>query len=244
MCIKLSIITVTLNSDLYIKHAIDSVIAIKNSEMEYIIIDGGSTDRTVDIISNHHNHVDYWVSEKDNGIYDAINKGISVSSGKWIYVLGSDDIILPDFLDMFNSLTDVNTIYYGNVLLQTTNKAFAGKFNTLKMVYCNIPHQAIFYPKILFDRYKYNMKYRLLADYALNLEVYGEKEFIFRYMPYLIARYNDESGISSKRIDDVFGRDKIAIIKRHFPIIYPIYYFFLKVKKRILIGNINKERYV
>lgn len=227
---KLSIITVTLNSEHCIKNAIDSVAAVKNKRIEYIVIDGGSTDRTVDIISSDSSCVDYWVSENDSGIYDAINKGIVAAKGEWVYVLGSDDVILPEFSNIFNSLEDVNSIYYGDVELKSTKKIFGGKYNAVKLIYRNIPHQAIFYPKVLFSRYAYSLKYKLLADYALNLEIYGKKEFNFKYIPCLVARYNDESGLSSKCIDQEFGRDKVLIIKKNYLIIYPLYYLLLKIR--------------
>ena len=89
--IKISIITVSYDAAKTIEQTIYSVINQTYDNIEYIIIDGGSTDRTVDIIKKNENEIAYWVSESDKGIYDAMNKGIDVATGDYIYFLGADD---------------------------------------------------------------------------------------------------------------------------------------------------------
>ena len=90
---KVSIITVTHNSAKYLQECIDSVVNQTYRNIEHIIIDGGSTDGTIDIIKHYDNHIAKWVSEADNGIYDAINKGMNLASGEVIGILNSDDML-------------------------------------------------------------------------------------------------------------------------------------------------------
>ena len=105
----ISIITAVLNGDKTLERTIQSVIDQDYKNIEYIIIDGGSTDGTLDIIKKYDHAIDYWMSEPDEGIYDAFNKGIQISSGEWIYFLGADDY----FVDQ-------------NVLNTTVHKLLAG----------------------------------------------------------------------------------------------------------------------
>lgn len=96
---KFSIVTVCLNSADTIRQTIESVVHQQNENIEYIIIDGGSTDGTVDIIKEYGDEISFWVSEKDNGLYDAMNKGIVKASGDVISLLNSDDWYEPNILE-------------------------------------------------------------------------------------------------------------------------------------------------
>ncbi len=114
---KISIVTVSYNQGHFIRETIESVLNQNYKDIEYIIIDGGSTDETLEIIKEYENELSYWVSEKDVGAADALNKGLSKCTGDYFYYLNSDDIILP------NKLTEVvdfihkhpnSDVYYGH----------------------------------------------------------------------------------------------------------------------------------
>ena len=100
--LKISVITVTKNSEKFLAENIDSMNNLTYKNFEHIIIDGKSTDRTVEIIKKHKDKIDYWVSEPDKGLYDAMNKGIEVSTGDIIGILNSDDIYFSDALKIVN----------------------------------------------------------------------------------------------------------------------------------------------
>ena len=99
---KISIITVTKNSEKFLEENINSLKNQSYKNFEHIIIDGKSTDKTLEIIKKHEDKIDYWVSEPDNGLYDAMNKGIEVSTGDIIGILNSDDIYFSDALKFVN----------------------------------------------------------------------------------------------------------------------------------------------
>ena len=90
--ILFSIITVVLNNEKYLEKTIKSVLNQSFKNFEYIIIDGGSTDKTLEIIKKYENRLDYWVSTKDRGIYDGFNKGMSLALGEYIGIINSDDV--------------------------------------------------------------------------------------------------------------------------------------------------------
>ena len=96
----ISIVTVTLNSEKYIEETIQSVLNQKNKNFEYIIIDGGSSDKTIDIIKKYENKIDYWVSEPDKGLYDAFNKGLTLVAGDVVGFVNSDDVYTNESLSI------------------------------------------------------------------------------------------------------------------------------------------------
>lgn len=111
----ISIITVVFNGEKYLEKTILSVINQKYENIEYIIIDGGSTDETLNIIKKYEDKIDYWVSEKDSGIYDAMNKGINVAHGLWIGFINAGDYYEPDiFSTLLPYFTSDYDILHGN----------------------------------------------------------------------------------------------------------------------------------
>ena len=95
-----SIITVVYNNEKYLEETIKSVVNQKFQNFEYIIIDGGSSDKTLDIIKRYDSQIDYWISEKDKGIYDAFNKGMSLAKGDFIGIVNSDDTYFDNALEI------------------------------------------------------------------------------------------------------------------------------------------------
>ncbi len=234
----ITIITVVLNGGKTLEQTIKSVINQTYPNVEYIIIDGGSTDGTLDILKKYNGQIDYWVSEPDNGLYDAINKGVSLSSGGWIYSLGADDVMFNCLSEISKNIRNSNTIYYGNVFLKKKKEIYAGKFSSYRLLYYNISHQSIFYPRKIFKFYKYNTLYPILADYELNIRCHGDNSFSFEYMPFLIAEYDDIHGLSSNNTDEQFYTDRKEIIKTNFSLVH---YILFSIRHRIaIIFNILK----
>jgi glycosyltransferase involved in cell wall biosynthesis len=105
---KISVITVVLNGENYLEETILSVKNQSFKDFEYIIIDGGSTDGSLEIISRYNDIIDYCISEKDRGIYDAFNKGMQVSRGKYLGFVNSDDVLMPNALEILNKYDNNN----------------------------------------------------------------------------------------------------------------------------------------
>ncbi len=215
----LSVIIVTYQAEKFIESAILSIIKqIPENELELIIIDGLSKDNTVSIVQKYSSHITYFVSEKDNGIYDAMNKGINASTGKFIYFLGADDKWTGVYSEIMSKLKLKDKVYYGNVLLIPTNKIYDGKFNLFKFLNRNICHQSIFYPKEVFNKYRFEIQYNMMADYVLNIRIWNDNEFKLEYIPDVIASYNIE-GSSTHTVDRNFQKDAFKLIYSHFGIL-------------------------
>lgn len=221
---SISIIIPTYNSEKTICYTLDKFINLAYLKLEIIIIDGKSSDKTLEFIEKYNDKLNcIIVSEKDGGIYNAMNKGISLASGDWLFFLGSDDLITQDFSKVIAFFGDSNTVYYSNVLFINRNIIYDGKFNSLKLTKRNLPHQAIFYPKSVFSYYRFNEKYKLKADYDLNIRLFNDKKFKFEYLDFVITEYNDR-GLSGSNNDQEFEEDKYSIIKSNFPFCIFLYF--------------------
>ena len=103
-----SIITVVLNNEKYLEQTIKSVLSQKIKNIDYIVVDGGSTDGSLEIIKKYKNKISYWISEKDNGLYDAFNKGMQLAKGEYIGIINSDDIYTRNALTIINKYISKN----------------------------------------------------------------------------------------------------------------------------------------
>lgn len=199
---KISIVTVTFNASKTLEQTIQSIISQTYTNIEFIIIDGASSDDTINIINKYSNKITHWISEPDNGIYDAMNKALKLATGDFLIFMGADDVFFkPETIEkMAKQMINLNSVYYGNVILKGLNKIHNGKFNKIKWGTTNISHQAIFYPQKVYKSYEYNTKYKIYADYAYNLTLLKDK-VNFIYINEIITLYNME-GISARNTTD------------------------------------------
>lgn len=166
----LSIITVIYNSAEDIEKTIRSVAVQLNEQIEFIIIDGGSTDGSLEIVKKYAKLVSYWVSEQDNGIYDAMNKGISKASGTYIYFINAGDELINLPLEI---LTNLNHQVICFPVKLSSHEIRYPQFNGTIKTRNTLPHQGCFYKKT--DNLKYNLKYRVFADFDLNQKLFKAK---------------------------------------------------------------------
>lgn len=175
-----SIITVTYNSAKTLEETIKSVINQSYSNIEYIIIDGGSTDGTLNIIKKYSDYISYWVSEPDKGIYDAMNKGINIAKGEIIGIINSDDWYEKDIINEIvqNYIKyGENKIYHGNIKFHYKNGTFEEKkpIINLKNFYKGtiLFHPTFFVPKKIYNTIGvFNLSYKIAADYDFMLRNY------------------------------------------------------------------------
>jgi glycosyltransferase involved in cell wall biosynthesis len=151
---KISIITITYNSAEHLEQTIQSVATQSYPHIEYIIVDGGSTDGTLDIIKRHEQHLDNWVSEPDEGISDAMNKGVALASGDFVYFLHSDDYLGSSnaISTACSYLTRSDDVFLFNIYLEKAGKRTLHRprgFNPWLQFKNGIFHQSAFCSKRL-----------------------------------------------------------------------------------------------
>ena len=207
---KVSIVCVTYNASGTLTNLLNSVEQFMPDNTELIIVDGGSTDGTLDIIKDRENTIDFWLSEPDKGIYDAMNKSIAYTKGQWVIFIGADDMLARGFNRMVSRIKDTDTIYYGNVIYY--GKKFRKTYTDYFLTKLNICHQAILYPRAVFDKYNYDTQYKVYADYHLNLRCWKDPGFKFVHFKYYVASF-PEGGFSTYTKDHVFETDRDQLFK-------------------------------
>lgn len=228
----ISIITVSFNAEKTIRKTIESVINQTYKNIEYIIIDGESKDNTVNIIKEFNKSINYWCSEKDYGIYDAMNKGLKIANGDFVIFLGADDIFFSDTTleDIIEKLDD-KYVCYGDSYITQIRKIYWGKFNKYKISIGNICHQAIFYPKKIYKNKEYQLKYKIYADYVYNIEIFNKIQF--KYLDETISVFN-YNGISNTHSDKNFNNDKARLIIKNIGILPFIISWLYKQLRKII----------
>ena len=213
----ISIITLTLNSTTTIERTLLSVANQSFTNIEHLIIDGQSTDGTLELIKRYqlkYNHIKI-VSEPDAGIYDAMNKGIKLSTGEWVYFLGSDDIFYNDnILETIFTNDAINgyDVIYGNVFSNRLGGIYDGEFSCDKLAHKNICHQAIFFRHDLFAIIgDFNLKYTSCADWDHNIRWFFNKKIKNKYVDLIIANYAD-GGYSQTHYDLIFQNDRPTLL--------------------------------
>jgi glycosyltransferase involved in cell wall biosynthesis len=177
----ITVITVVFNGEQFLEETILSVINQTYGNVEYIIIDGGSTDSTLEIIRKYEHAIDYWVSEKDKGIYDAMNKGIDLATGEWLNFMNADDVffnhqVLGNMIPIFCKSECV--LYSGSIQYDLGN-VICPSMGKDTFLHNTIPHQGAFYSRVLFVSFRYDDKLRIMADYELNLLIsQSNKEYL------------------------------------------------------------------
>ena len=214
--IKFSVVTATYNAAKTLRQAAESVFAQVYPAVEYIVIDGGSTDGTVDILSSYSSQLAYWVSEPDSGIYEAFNKGIRAASGDYIYFLGADDCFcdtnvlscvaekLDDTVDVFCAgvyvVNHLNLEKFAGSGRASDASDFDGEM---------IPHQGMFVKTSILKNSPFDTSFRLAGDYDFFLACYFDKAIKFRYVDFPVAYYATDGAGSSGRWVNLEERRRI-----------------------------------
>ncbi|WP_067177442.1 glycosyltransferase family 2 protein [Sulfurospirillum sp. UCH001] len=191
---KISIITVVSNNVSTIKNAIDSVLSQTYRNIEYIIIDGASTDGTVEVVQNYGNKISRFISEKDDGIYDAMNKGIRLATGNVIGILNSDDFYISN--DVIHKVVkifeeyQVESMFADLVYVEAhnVNKIVrhydSSYFSPEKFAYGWMPaHPTFFVKRYIYEQYGlFKTDYKIAADYELLTRFLGKHEISYFYL--------------------------------------------------------------
>lgn len=241
---KISIVTVSFNAARTIEQTILSIINQTYSNIEYIIIDGGSTDGTVDIIKKYAERIAYWVSEPDKGIYDAMNKGIKIATGDWINFMNAGDIFKEKFVidHLFqNPIANEVGFLFGDTLFMYQNKQKIVRYGDDShhkiMPSC---HQSIFCRRGILIKNSFDLKYEIAADYNLFFQL-KQKRIKFQYIPLIVAVYDAADGISSKN-EWSTQKEMLKIENKHLEYFLKVYLlaFKLLIKKVLIILGLRK----
>jgi glycosyltransferase involved in cell wall biosynthesis len=245
----ISIIVPTYNSETCIVACLESIIGQTYGEKEIIIIDGLSSDNTIEIVRTYTARFPAirFQSEKDNGIYDAINKGIRLAKGEWIYILGSDDRMFENTtLEKVSPLLGKmkGSVIYGNVQVMEEagwakdGEIYGGEFSLEQLLKRNICQQAVFYRKKIFSELGYfNPSYKVCADWDFMLRCYAAKTTC--YIPEVIAKFAG-GGASISLSDQTFENDFVENLYSNFgnrlkePSFVEMIWKFKSASKRLL----------
>lgn len=212
---KITIITVTFNCKNSIEKTIQNIINQSYKNIEYIIVDGRSTDGTVEIINKYRNNIDIFISEPDNGIYDGMNKGIKLSSGDWIIFMNSGDYFVSlDILDkIFKTTIDSNIgvihggwfLKYKDILREKKSFPFYKSHKSFRGM--GFSHQSVFVRSNLAKNRLFNLSFKLAADYDMIWNLYYKDKTKFYELNYPISIMEEEDGATiqnyKKHIEEV-----------------------------------------
>lgn len=221
---QLSIITVVYNNFHHIERTMRSVFSQTYPNIEYIVIDGGSNDGTVDIIKKYQNQITKFISEKDAGIYDAMNKGLALASGDYVLFMNSgDEIYAPHTVEQIFAIQTDADIYYGETAIYSTNWQHLGqrrhkapsKFTWKSFKYgMRICHQAIYIKRSLVQ--PYDLQYSLSADIDWVIRAAKQAKQIVNTNQ-LVAKYMSGGMSQKKHLQSL--RERFQIFSKHYGLI-------------------------
>ncbi|KAB1155825.1 glycosyltransferase family 2 protein [Flavobacterium luteum] len=212
-----SIIIPSFNAENTIITALESILQQTFKDFEIRIVDGLSTDKTLEIIRGIDDNRIIVHSDKDKGIYDAMNKGIHYAQGEWLYFIGSDDYLYNN--DVLQTLSQTlnkakNHVIYGNVLINgntgwaTDRQVYNGKYSFQKLLKSNICHQSMFYRRsfILKNQLEYDLKYPISSDWDFNIACRLQSKFTF--INTIVAVFNAGGISTGKSITEPFLEER------------------------------------
>ena len=234
----ISVVTICYNAKNDLEKTILSVLSQTYQDIEYIIIDGGSTDSTVDIIHKYSERLFYWISEPDKGIYDAMNKGMDRATGSWIIFMNAGDTFCDNEVIKnifgYNDLSDYSVIY-GDCYVSKLNQLQYWKASNMKKVHVQMPfcHQSSFIRK---TRLRFSIDLKIAADYQMIYEYYRMNGIIsFLYISKPISDF-DATGISTTN-NNLLQKEYGIVYKRTRNAYYYIYLCKQLLKRIFLCQN-------
>ncbi len=243
----ISIITVVYNSELYIEKTILSIINQDYAKIEFIIVDGGSTDKTIEIIKKYEKFVTKWISEKDNGLYDAMNKGINMASGDYLWFINSGDevysnTVLNEIFQNGSKLPDViygetEIIDYKGQIIGMRRHSIPEKLNWKSLKYgMLVCHQSILVKKEIVV--EYNLNYKYSSDFEWLIRVLKKAETVHNSR-LILSKFMDGGQTSRTLLPGLKERFRIMVTYygfiittlNHFILAIKLVFFYLKNKR-------------
>ncbi|GAB3993184.1 glycosyltransferase family 2 protein [Spirosoma daeguense] len=224
---RLSVITINLNNASGLEKTINSVLSQTYQSIEYLVIDGGSTDGSLDVLEKYSNKITYWLSEKDTGIYNAMNKGIRLAKGDYCLFLNSGDwLVDTDVVSKIfsgNPITDIisGDVYYFDTQLNTIKWLVTSPEHlTAKALFLGtLPHQATFIKRSLFNRIGlYNEQLKIASDWLFFLEALLINSATYQHHKGVVSYFNMD-GISCNPVNNSLPRrEQLSILQQKYPL--------------------------
>lgn len=245
---KFSVITVCFNDHEGIEKTVRSVVEQTCSDYEYIIIDGGSTDGSIDVIEKYRDNIHYWVSEKDNGVYAAMNKAIRAAKGDYcIFMNSGDSFFSNDVLEKVEHLNLDCNLAVGGASMTRKGKQISLVIPPDNVcigfwLYHSVIHQAAFMCTTYLKEKLYDESLKIVADWKYMLSEYVNRRYIYQSIPFTICCF-DTSGMSSNEEKRNMEREKV--LKEVLPpMIYDDYKKYAGLKplysNDALLNNLNE----
>jgi glycosyltransferase involved in cell wall biosynthesis len=234
---KVSIITINLNNINGLEKTIASVLTQTFKNIEFIIIDGGSADGSIEFIEKNVCQIAYWLSEPDKGIYHAMNKGIINATGDYCFFLNSGDYFADN--EVLERIFDKNPsedILFGNLYVTKNGKMVEKAYGKVKLTFSDvyahtIKHQAAFVKRDLFFKFgQYNENRKIIADWEFFIKTIGLGNVSYKYINAFIAYFNND-GISNN-CDNLVNIERINVIHENIPLLMHEDFEFLKAYKK------------
>lgn len=221
---NVSIITINLNNVSGLERTLDSVARISSEGFEHIVIDGQSTDGSVELLKNYSQHSVNWISESDSGIYEAMNKGIRMASGGYLLFLNSGDTLLSrniieNFEDYFRTKAD---IFYGDLIYRsdTFEKPFEYPVKlSFQFVYeYSLPHPGSFIKRDLFDQLGYyNEKNKYVSDWEFFMNALFLRGVTYKHLNEIISVFHLDGFSNDPKIKKKMAEERAEVMNRLFP---------------------------
>ncbi len=214
-----SIIVATFNCGQKIENTLQSVFSQNRALFELIVLDGASTDGTLDYLKKYENDL-MLVAEKDEGVYDAFNKAIDLATGKYIYFIGAGDCLKPGILEKVKDSLPAGekpAFVYGRCFFVHQKLENGREFESKLFIRDNLCQQGIFYHREIFELVgKFSLRYKVLADWMFNLRCFLDDRITKKYLDLVVADY-EEGGLSAEiTCDPVFLKEFPIFVKKQF----------------------------
>lgn len=239
---KVSVITVCYNAEEFIEHAITSVLAQTYTNIEYLIIDGNSNDNTVSIINKYKDKIHYFISESDNGMYDAMNKGIKNASGDIFFFLNSDDVfydkhVVENVVKTFQLNEDVELIY-GPIIRTNpiTNETFIKTHENISrsfLVHNAICQQGMFYKADCFKKVGiFDDTYKIVGDFEWTLRAFYKLKIKRKYYPQITVKFRDGGMGGSDKFSEPHKKERQKVLTIYYTKFELYIYWFMRLIKK------------
>jgi glycosyltransferase involved in cell wall biosynthesis len=231
-----SLVIPTLNVETAIRSCLDSIAGQTFVDFQVVLVDGGSTDKTLEVVATFRPTLGPRLllqAGTDDGVYDAMNRGVSLAIGEWLLFLGADDVLHgADTLEKVAALIREGgqaDLVYGDVIMRSSGERYGGEFDLDRLqLEENLCHQSVFYQRELFEKLgPYNLRYRIWADWDFNIRCFENPALVARHVDVVVTDYNDAGGLSQQEDEE---------LKKRLPVFYIAaaqQTFFAKLKNRV-----------